>query len=130
MVKLPTFKDRFLYLKLSGSVGSETFGAERFLNQIFYKSPEWKKVRDAVILRDGCCDLGLEGFEIYGTVYIHHMNPITIDDVNNRRAHILDPEFLICTRHVTHNAIHYGDETILNIIPVERQPYDTCPWKN
>jgi len=127
--KLKTFKERYEYLKLSAEVGKETFGFDRYLNQNFYKSKEWRRIRDQVILRDEARDLGLEGFEIYGRVYIHHMNPIASDDIINRSSFLLNPEYLICVTHRTHNAIHYGDESLLVLGPVERKPNDTCPWK-
>ncbi len=130
LITLPTYIERFNYLKLSGSVGRETFGFDRYLNQQFYqRDPRWKKVRDLVIIRDNGCDLGVEGYEIHGKIIVHHMNPITMDDIINGRDCVYDPEFLISTVHKTHNAIHYGDENLLTKAPVERTPYDTCPWK-
>lgn len=127
--KLKTFEARFEYLKLKGSVGESTFGFDRYLNQVFYRSQRWKKVRDEVIIRDNGCDLGIEDREIYGKVLIHHMNPITIDDIRNESEFLLNPEFLICVTHDTHNAIHYGDEHLLVRNPVERTKNDTCPWR-
>lgn len=127
--RLPSFEERFHYLRLSGTVGEETFGFERFLNQIFYKSSEWKRVRDAVILRDNGRDLGVEGRDIFGKILIHHMNPITRRDIETRSALLLDPEYLISTSHMTHNAIHYGDEHFLIPAPIERRRNDTCPWR-
>ena len=127
--KLQTFKDRFEYLKLSGGVGQETFGFDRYLNQKFYNLPEWKRVRREVILRDAGCDLGLDGYEIGGKVYIHHMNPITQKDILRRDDSILDPEFLICVSHETHNALHYGSIEMLYPELVERQEGDTTLWK-
>lgn len=127
---LRTFEERFRYLKLGGTVGVETFGSDRFLNQEFYRSKEWQSVRDFVILRDNGCDLGVEGHEIYGKIYIHHMNPVTPKDVIERTDFLLSPEYLIATTHNTHNAIHYGDETLLIQMPKERSKNDTCPWKN
>lgn len=129
LIAIPTFIGRFEYLKLNGVVGEETFGFDRYLNQVFYQSPEWKHIRDKVIVRDCGCDLGVEGYEIYGRVYIHHMNPILRGDIENRSEFLLDPEFLICTTHNTHNAIHYGDEKLLIQAPIERFKNDTCPWK-
>lgn len=130
LITLPTFKERFNYLKLDGRVGTDTFGFDRYLNQQFYhRDPKWKQSRDFVIIRDNGCDLGVEGYEIHGKIIVHHMNPITMDDIVNKRDWIYDPEFLICTVHNTHNAIHYGDERLINNIPVERKPNDTCPWK-
>lgn len=129
LILLPTFEERYRYLQLNGVVGFETFGFDRYLNQIFYNSQRWKKVRDYVIIRDNGCDLGVEGYSIHGKVIIHHMNPITLDDIQNESAYMLDPEFLICTTHITHNAIHYGDESLIIKAPVERSKNDTCPWK-
>ena len=129
LITIPTFEERFRYLKLDGRVGEETFGFDRYLNQIFYKSNEWLRVRDLVIVRDNGCDLGIEGREIYGRILIHHMNPITIDDITRRSKYILDPEYLITTVKNTHDAIHYGDESLLIKGPIERSKYDTCPWK-
>lgn len=127
--RLPTFEERYQYLRLAGAVGQSTFGFDRYLNQIFYRSQRWKKMRDYVIIRDNGCDLGVAGYEIYGRIIIHHMNPITIEDIERESAYLLDPEFLICTVHNTHNAIHYGDERLLMTAPIERTMYDTCPWK-
>lgn len=126
---LPTFEERYRYLRLTGQVGQETFGFDRYLNQIFYRSQRWKKVRDYVIIRDNGCDLGVEGYEIHGRIIIHHMNPITIEDIERESSYLLDPEFLICTVHNTHNAIHYGDERLLITAPIERTINDTCPWR-
>lgn len=130
LILLPTFEERFNYLKLSGSVGKDTFGFDRVFNQIFYRSQEWKSVRDYVIVRDNGCDLGVEGHEINGQkIYIHHMNPISLEDIENKTSILLDPEYLITTIHNTHNAIHYSDDTILIGAPVERSKNDTCPWR-
>lgn len=129
LIQLPTFKERYDYLQIKGQVGESTFGFDRYLNQIFYKSPEWKRVRDYVIARDNGCDLGIEDRPIYGRILIHHMNPITQRDIYRRQDEILDPEFLIAVSHVTHNAIHYGDESMLFIDLVERTANDTCPWR-
>lgn len=130
LITLPTYIERFNYLKLGGKVGADTFGFDRYLNQKFYHNdPKWRSVRDMVIIRDNGCDLGVEGYEIHGKIIVHHMNPITMDDIINKREWIYDPEFLICTVHNTHNAIHYGDENLLNKGPIERTPHDTCPWK-
>lgn len=130
LITLPTFEERFRYLQLDGRVGEETFGFDRYLNQAFYKSEEWLRVRDQVILRDNGCDLGIEGREIYGRILIHHMNPITVDDIAKRSKYLLDPEYLITTVKNTHDAIHYGDESLLIKMPIERTRNDTCPWKN
>ena len=129
LIAIPTFKERFEYLRLDGTVGKETFGFDRYLNQVFYRSPEWKSIRDQVIVRDNGCDLGIEGHEIYGRIIIHHMNPLTMEDVLDRNPIIFNPEFLITTTHNTHNAIHYGDENLLITTPIERSKNDTCPWK-
>jgi|SRR6478609_2847507 len=123
-----TFEERFRYLKLFGRVGDITFGADRDLNQLFYGSYEWKQVRRFVILRDESCDLGIPGYEIHSGLHIHHLQPITVEDVKNREPWILDPEFLITTTHQTHMAIHYGDERQLPRLFVERTPGDTDPW--
>lgn len=131
LITLPTFKERFEYLKLGGRVGRETFGYDRYINQQLYqRNSKWRSARDKVIIRDNGCDLGVEGHEIYGKIIVHHMNPITMDDIIKERDWIFDPEFLICTIHNTHNAIHYGDENLLIVAPTERRPNDTCPWKN
>lgn len=129
LIALPTFEDRFEYLQLKGIVGQETFGFDRYLNQILYNSKEWKHLRNEIIVRDDGCDLALEGFEIHGRILIHHINPITIDDVIKRREMVFDPENLICVTHNTHNAIHYGDKSLLITGPIERRANDTCPWK-
>lgn len=130
MSKLKTFEERYQYLRLNGVVGEDTFGFERYLNQTFYRSQRWKKVRDQVIVRDNGCDLGIEGHEIYGKVLIHHMNPITILDIENESDFLLNPEYLICVTHNTHNAIHYGDEGLLMKGPIERTKNDMCPWRH
>lgn len=129
LITLPTFEERFEYLKIGGKVGVDTFGFDRYLNQIFYRSDEWKSIRDEVIIRDNGCDLGIEGREIYSRIIVHHMNPITKDDILNRSDFLLNPEFLICTIKLTHDAIHYGDSSILLTEPVIRTKNDTCPWK-
>ena len=130
LVSLPTFEERYRYLRLSGRVCEETFGFERYLNQVFYRSPEWRRIRDEVILRDCGCDLACKGREIFGQVIIHHMNPINAKDIRDRSDFLLNPEFLICTTPGTHQAIHYGDESLLIIAPVTRARNDTCPWKH
>lgn len=128
LVQLPTLIERFDYLKLSGIVGKETFGWDRYLNQRFYKSKEWRRIRDFVIIRDNGCDLGVNGYEIYGKIYIHHMNPIEVSDIVDVSEYLLNPEFLICVSDNTHNAIHYGDASLLPIDPITRQPNDTRLW--
>lgn len=129
LIQLESFIDRFRYLKLEGVVGEETFGCERFLNQALYRCPEWKSVRRKVILRDHGCDLGVDGYEIQGKILVHHMNPITIDDIRNRNPLIFDLENLITISHNTHNAVTYGSEEILVSDPIIRTPNDMCPWK-
>ena len=128
--KLDTFSDRFKYLMLSGSVSQETFGFDRYLNQKFYRSSEWKRTRRDVIIRDNGCDLGIEGFDIYGKILIHHINPITKTDVVFGTDFLMNPEYLICVSMDTHNAIHFGDLSYLERLkPIERTRNDTCPWK-
>lgn len=129
VILLPTLEERFEYLKLSGKVGAETFGYDRYLNQILYHDPEWKRIRNDVIIRDNGCDLGVEDHEIKGRILVHHINPITIEDVKLRRYCVFDLNNLICTSHDTHNAIHYGDVNLLPKNPIERKPNDTCPWR-
>ena len=129
--KLKTFEERYEYLKLDGSVGEETFGFDRYLNQKFYKyDPDWKKIRDEVIFRDNGCDLGIEGREINGLILVHHMNTITKDDILNRSEYLLNPNYLITTIKSTHDAIHYGSSDMLMKDPVVRSKNDTCPWKH
>lgn len=127
--KLTTFEERYRYLRLGGRVGEETFGFDRWINQMFYKDPEWLKIRDEVIIRDNGCDLGIEGREIYSRIIVHHMNPITKADILDRSEFLLNPEYLICTVKNTHDAIHYGDENLLITLPMERSVNDTCPWR-
>ena len=128
--KLKTFEDRFEYLKLDGQVGKDTFGFDRIFNQQFYRSREWKACRDFVIIRDNGCDLGIDGYEISSqNVIIHHMNPISLEDIEKRTDILLNPEYLITTTHKTHNAIHYGDKDLLATGPIERSKNDTCPWR-
>ena len=130
LIKLQTFEERFDYLKLDGVVGEDTFGFDRYLNQQFYRSREWKRIRDQVIIRDNGCDLGVDGYEIHGRVLIHHMNPISIDDIHTMSDFLMNPEYLICVTHRTHNAIHYGDESLIVTAPIERSQNDTCPWRH
>lgn len=127
--KLKTFEERFRYLELEGSVGSDTFGFDRYMNQNFYTSREWRTVKREVILRDNGCDLGVDGYTIFGRVIVHHMNPIAPEDILKRTELLLNPEFLICVSHTTHNAIHYGTEDLLPKGPITRKPNDTCPWR-
>lgn len=127
--KLTTFEERFRYLQLDGLVGRDTFGYDRYLNQMFYTTLEWKRLRQELIIRDNGCDLGVEGYEIYGRIIIHHLNPITKDDIVSRTEYLTNPEFLICTTLLTHNAIHYSNYELISNIPIERCENDTCPWK-
>ena len=129
LIHLATFEERFQYLKLSGTVGKETFGFDRYLNQNFYRSAAWKRVRDQVIMRDNGCDLGIDDRIIYGKILIHHMNPINDRDILDLTDILLNPEYLICVSHITHNAIHYSDESLLPSEPIVRFKNDTCPWK-
>lgn len=128
LIQLKTFEERFYYLKLNGSVGEETFGFDRYLNQVLYRSQRWKSIRNRIIVRDNACDLGVEGFEVPGRIIVHHMNPLLIKDIVQETEFLLDPEYLICVSHNTHNAIHYGDESLLITAPIERLPNDTCLW--
>lgn len=129
LIKLPTFEERYRYLRLGGRVGEDTFGFDRYLNQLFYKSDEWLARRDEIIIRDNGCDLGIEGREIFGRILIHHMNPIRVKDIIDRTDYLLNPEYLICTVKNTHDAIHYGNEETLILVPPERTKNDTCPWR-
>lgn len=127
--RLKTFDERFAYLKLNGVVGEDTFGFDRWINQTFYRSAEWKSVRRFVIARDHGCDLACDGYEIHGRIIIHHMNPIKLSEIVDRNDDILNPEYLISTTLNTHNAIHYGDTNNLISQPVERTANDTIPWR-
>ena len=130
LILLPTFEERFKYLQLNRRVGDDTFGFDRYINQNFYRSAEWKRIRDQIIIRDNGCDLAFEGYEIYGRILIHHMNPITISDIKFSTEYLMNPEYLICVTHNTHNAIHYGDEKQIITGPIVRTKNDTCPWKH
>ena len=131
LITLPTFEERYRYLRLDGHVGVETFGFDRYLNQTFYRTDkEWLSIRDEVIIRDNGCDLGIPDREIHSRIIVHHMNPITKEDILRRTKYLLDPEYLICTIKRTHDAIHYGDETLLLQGPIERTKFDTCPWRH
>lgn len=130
LITIPTFEERFRYLKLDGRVGEETFGFDRYLNQMLYTSRKWRSIRDKVIIRDLGCDLGMSDREIADRILVHHMNPIDKNDILTESKFLLDPEFLICTCRNTHNAIHYGDESLLILGPVIRTANDTCPWKH
>ena len=129
LLTLPTFEERFRYLRLDGAVGKETFGFDRYLNQRFYTSKEWKRVRDTVIIRDGGFDLGVDEYPLGNQIMIHHMNPITAKDILDATEFLMNPEYLISTCRLTHNAIHYGTEPPNRNPPVERHMYDTCPWR-
>ena len=130
LIKIPSFKERYNYLQLRGFVGKETFGHDRYLNQKLYKSDEWKRFRNKIIIRDNGCDLGCLGYEILEKIIIiHHIIPITVEDIIRRDPSVFDPENAICTSLNTHNAIHYGDESLLITEPVERTKNDTCPWR-
>ena len=130
LITFPTFEERFKYLQLNGQVGESTFGFDRYMNQVFYRSQKWKSIRDFVIIRDCGCDLGVEGHDIHGKIIIHHMNPLSMRDIETESDFLLNPDFLICTTHNTHNAIHYGDENLLVTAPIERTKNDTCPWRH
>lgn len=126
---LDTFEERFLYLRLNGTVGESTFGYDRYLNQRFYKhNRRWRDARELVIIRDNGCDLGMFDYEIYGAIVIHHINPMTKEQIEKDSDLLYDPEFLVCTTKMTHNAIHYGDESLLSKRAIVRRPFDTCPW--
>ena len=127
LITIPTFEERFEYLQLKGSVGKDTFGYDRYLNQVLYRSPEWKRLRNQIIIRDDGCDLACDGYDIYGKVLIHHLNPITVEDVLARSRKVFDPDNLVCVSHNTHNAIHYSDVDLLVSGPIIRTKNDTCP---
>jgi len=130
-MQLETYEEKFDYLTLNGAVGEDTFGFDRYLNQQLYKSKEWKMVRDIVIMRDNGCDLGCDGYDIFGTIYVHHMNPLSPDDFTNSSEYLLNPEYLICVTLDTHNAIHYGTNDYVNKNRiVTREANDHCPWRN
>lgn len=129
LIKLPTLEERFEYCKLGAGVGDTTFGYERYMNQIFYKSYEWREVKRKVILRDNGCELGVSDYPITGKIIVHHLNPLTVEDIEQHTRHLIDPEFLISVSMLTHNAIHYGDADLLPQDYNPRTPNDTCPWK-
>lgn len=129
LIAIPDFNSRYEYLKLSANVGKDTFGFDRYLNQNFYTSPRWRSVRNEIILRDNGCDLAHEDYPISGKIYIHHLNPITKEDILKDSELLTNPEFLVCVSFATHNAIHYGNEALVSKSPIERRPNDTCPWK-
>lgn len=130
LITIPTFEERFEYLQLKGSVGKDTFGYDRYLNQVLYRSSEWKRLRNQIIIRDCGCDLACDGYDIYGKVLIHHLNSITVEDVLARSRKVFDPDNLVCVSHNTHNAIHYGDVDLLVTGPIIRTKNDTCPWRH
>ena len=130
LITIPTFEERFEYLQLKGAVGKDTFGYDRHLNQVLYRSPEWKRLRNQIIIRDGGCDLACNGYDIYDKVLIHHLIPITVEDVLARSRKVFDPDNLVCVSHNTHNAIHYGDMDLLVTGPIIRTKNDTCPWRH
>lgn len=129
LISIPTFIERYRYLKLNGKVGEELFGYARYLNQVFYQSTEWRKIRRKIIIRDAGCDLAVEGYDIFGTIYVHHMNPLTLDQIRQNDPCLTDPENLICVSRLTHDAITFGDESLLQTDPIIRKPNDMCPWK-
>ena len=129
LIQYDSFVERYRYLKLNGQVGIDTFGLDRYLNQTLYRSYKWRKVRNQIIMRDNGCDLGMDGFDIFGKIIVHHMNPLTLEQIEDDSDDIYNPEFLICVSHITHNAIHYGDENLLPQLPIERTANDTCLWK-
>lgn len=130
LIQIPSLEERYEYLRLQGFVGDETFGSKRRMNQLFYSSDVWKQTRSEIILRDEACDLAVPGYEINRRLQVHHINPIRLEDIlENRWEILLDPENLICVSFRTHNAIHYGDNSLLPQIPIERKPGDTCPWR-
>ena len=129
LLQLETFEERYEYLKLNGVVAEDTFGSKRYLNQMLYASPEWRSIRDTIIVRDSGCDLGIIDRPIHDKIYIHHINPITIDDILDGNPIVFDPNNLICVSHITHEAIHYGDSNLLPKDYVERTPNDTCLWR-
>lgn len=130
LITLPTFEERYRYLRIGGKVGNETFGFDRWLNQVLYKDPEWLRVRDKVILRDNGCDLAVKDRSIGGKIFVHHLNPITKADILQRNSCLFDLDNLICVSKNTHDAIHYGDESLLVTAPIQRRANDTCPWKS
>ena len=129
LIRFPTFEERFQYLKLGGLVGKTTFGHDRYLNQLLYHSNEWRRFRKEIIIRDNGGDMALEDYQIVVGIIVHHIVPLTIEDIENRSDRIFDPENVVCVSHKTHEAIHYGDERLLPRLLVERRPNDTCPWK-
>ena len=127
--RLKTFEERYRYLRIAGRVGVDTFGYDRYLNQLLYMSKRWRRTRDSIIIRDDGCDLSHEDYEIYGKIIVHHMNPITIEDIEQDRDEVYDPNLLVSTSFDTHNAIHFGNESLLPKLPIIRRRNDTCPWR-
>lgn len=130
LITIPTFEERYNYLKLNGIVGKETFGYDRYLNQLLYRSSDWRSFRDRIIIRDNGCDLACKGFELQSRIIIHHIDPITVEDILNKHPKVFDPENVVSTSHNTHLAIHYGDKNLISIGPINRYKNDTCPWKH
>lgn len=130
LITIPTFEERYNYLKLNGIVGKETFGYDRYLNQLLYRSSDWRSFRDRIIIRDNGCDLACEGFELQSRIIIHHIDPITVEDILNKHPKVFDPENVVSTSHNTHLAIHYGNKNLISIGPINRYKNDTCPWKH
>lgn len=129
LIKLPTYEERFKYCDIFGTVGADTFGGDRWLNQVLYSSPEWRRFRRDIIVRDNGCDLAMDGYEIFRFATIHHLNPITKEDILERRFCVFDPENVILVASDTHKYLHYGQGSVPNRLPVERKPNDTCPWR-
>ena len=129
LIQLETFEERFEYLRLPGIIGRDTFGFDRYLNQMFYESKEWRKLRRDIIVRDKGLDLGIKGYDINGSIYVHHINPLMKEDILNNTEYLLNPNFLICTSFGTHQAIHYGNLDKLPKQLIIRTKNDTCPWK-
>ena len=129
LIQIPSFLERYEYLKIGGVVGETTFGYERYLNQMLYSSRKWKDARNRVLIRDDGCDMGLADYPIGDKIYVHHMNTITPEMVEENDPVLFEPEFLICVSYQTHNAIHYGDKSLLPQEPIQREPNDTCPWR-
>lgn len=129
LIRIPTFEERFEYLRIGGIAGQATFGHDRYLNQALYHSPEWRRFRKEIIVRDNGCDLADPDYSIIIGIIIHHLNPLTVEDIEMRSDRIFDPENVVCVSHNTHEAIHYGDKSLLPKLPIERRPNDTCPWK-
>ena len=130
LITIPTFEERYNYSKLNGIVGKETFGYDRYLNQLLYRSSDWRSFRDRIIIRDNGCDLACEGFELQSRIIIHHIDPITVEDILNKHPKVFDPENVVSTSHNTHIAIHYGAKNLISIGPINRYKNDTCPWKH